>query len=178
MRVWQLFILVLIVAVVGVFVAPPYQYTYEESLLLKKKPSSADYLLWPIRAYENWKTCGDVHYCRAVRCAALEGGCPDLGSDGPLLPNSDMLPTTFPGRDPAMADVAWRRTVESWCTASATQSDGIAKARQECKARRDSPSEVPGDVKLDISNLRSGAPAIAFEPLICGDMAKYEQHCG
>ena len=66
---------ILLLGLAGAVIAPPYTYTFEEKARLTRDTQTIDYILWPMRAYENWQGCGSISYCTKVRCAALEGGC-------------------------------------------------------------------------------------------------------
>lgn len=101
--------LVVLALAVGMFVAPPYRYLPEEEARLKNDPFATSVLAGPIRAWRNWRTCGTVGTCQALRCAALEGGC----APPPPLPWPMSL--NAPKPHTGETDNAFRARITAWC---------------------------------------------------------------
>lgn len=123
---------ILIMAVAGAFVAPPYSYTHEEQALLKpdkRERSMWNYVAWPMRAYENWQNCGTIRYCRATRCAALAGGCTPAPKVSPWE-RSLKAPT----RNEGETATVWRSRVDAWCKSTKSAYERWVSERKSAEA--------------------------------------------
>jgi hypothetical protein len=132
MRKSHLLAAVIVMTLLGAFIAPPYSYTFEEKHFLKEKPRKWDYLYWPVRAYENWQNCGTIRFCRETRCAALVGGCDPTPYEIYFAPKQKRRETAE----------EWQSRVQKWCAASKPAYDKWIADRQRRKELCESSGRV------------------------------------
>ena len=104
-------VLFILVALVSIFIAPPYRYRPEEEARLKDDFTTTNLFAGPIRAWQNWRACGTVSSCEVLRCAALEGGC---------IPPPRPYPFNLepPKRFVGETDQVFRAEMAKWCAAT------------------------------------------------------------